>query len=69
EGAIGLDLKAKVCNRPDAPLIIDFIAGLGGREVNKKTVARIVKKAEDTAAVGLPLPEAYWVDLNRDILP
>jgi pyruvate ferredoxin oxidoreductase alpha subunit len=68
EGAIGLDLKAKLCNRPDAPMIIDFVAGLGGREVNKKTVAQIVETIEKFVERGEPPVEAYWVDLNRDIL-
>jgi len=69
EGAIGLDLKAKLCNRPGAPLVIDFITGLGGREVNKDTVAQVAAKAREFAAAGQPLAEAYWVDLNRELLP
>jgi len=69
EGAIGLDLKAKLCNRPGAPLVIDFIAGLGGREVNKDTVAQVAAKAQEIAAAGQPPAEAYWVDLNRELLP
>jgi pyruvate ferredoxin oxidoreductase alpha subunit len=69
EGAVSLDLKAKLCGRRDMPMVVDFIAGLGGREVNKKTVAHIVKQAQDFAASGEPPVEAVWVDLNRDILP
>ncbi|MGB9436653.1 MAG: transketolase C-terminal domain-containing protein [Desulfobacterales bacterium] len=69
EGSIGLDLKAKLCNRPDAPMVVDFIAGLGGREVNKDTVATVVGKARQIADGGRPLDEPMWIDLNRDILP
>lgn len=69
EGAIGLDLKAKLCGRPGAPLVIDFIAGLGGREINAGTIARLVERAEVIARAGQPLPEAEWVDLNTAILP
>ncbi len=69
EGAIGMDLKAKLCGRRDAPLVFDFIAGLAGREVNVKTVGRIVEKAEEMLNKGLPLSESYWVDLNPEILP
>ncbi len=69
EGAISLDLKAKVCNRPEMPLVIDFIAGLGGREVNRQTIAEIVQKMESTYAQGKPLQEAAWVDLNTEIVP
>jgi pyruvate ferredoxin oxidoreductase alpha subunit len=69
EGSIGLDLKAKLCNRPDAPMVVDFIAGLGGREVNKNTVATVVGKARQIADDGRPLDEPMWIDLNCDILP
>jgi pyruvate ferredoxin oxidoreductase alpha subunit len=69
EGSIGLDLKAKLCNRPDAPMVVDFITGLGGREVNKDTVATVVGKARQIADGGRPLDEPMWIDLNRDILP
>ena len=53
----------------DAPLVLDFITGLGGREVNKKTVGQIVQKAEEVLNSGLPLHEPHWVDLNPAILP
>jgi len=69
EGAVGMDLKAKLCGRADAPLVIDFIAGLGGKEVNKVTIGEIVKKAEEVLNSGLPLQESHWVSLNRTILP
>ncbi len=69
EGALGMDLKSKLCGMRDAPLVFDFIAGLGGREINVKTVRRIVEKAEEMLNKGLPLSESYWVDLNPEILP
>ena len=69
EGAIGLDLKAKLYGYPDAPYVIDFIAGYGGREVNIDAVERIVQKAESMAISDLPLTESYWMDLNPAILP
>ena len=48
---------------------IGSIAGVGGREINKKTVGRIVRKAEEVLSSGAPLQEPFWVDLNPDILP
>jgi pyruvate ferredoxin oxidoreductase alpha subunit len=69
EGAVGMDLKAKLYGRPGAPMVVDFVAGLGGREINKKTVGRIVQKAQEVANSGLPLDEPYWMDLNKAILP
>jgi len=69
EGAVGLDLKAKLFGRPDAPMVIDFIAGLGGREINAKTIGRLVDRAEELHRSGRVLAESEWVDLNPAILP
>jgi len=69
EGAVGMDLKAKLCGRANAPLVVGFIAGVGGREINKHTVGKIVRKAEEVLKSGMPLQEPFWVDLNPDILP
>jgi pyruvate ferredoxin oxidoreductase alpha subunit len=69
EGAVGLDLKAKMISQPDAPLIIDFIAGLGGREINAKTIANLVDRAEHAYQSKIAMPEADWIDLNPAILP
>jgi pyruvate ferredoxin oxidoreductase alpha subunit len=69
EGAIGMDLKAKLCGRKDAPMVVDFIAGLGGRDVNKSTVAHVVQQAEYFLEKGEPPAESQWVGLKRDILP
>jgi pyruvate ferredoxin oxidoreductase alpha subunit len=69
EGAVGMDLKAKLCGRPDAPFVIDFVAGLGGREVNKETIGEVVQKAEELQREGLPPDESYWVGLSASILP
>jgi pyruvate ferredoxin oxidoreductase alpha subunit len=69
EGAVAMDLKAKLCGRLNAPLVVDFITGLAGREVNISTIFEIVKKSQEIMKTGVPLVEAYWVDLNRAILP
>jgi len=69
EGAVGMDLKAKLFGKEGAPFVIDFIAGLGGREVNKGTTAEIVKKAEAVLDSGLPVQGSQWMGLKRSILP
>ena len=69
EGAVGMDLKAKLYGRDDAPRVIDFIAGYGGREVDMDAVDRIVKEAENILSTDSPPTEAYWMDLNPAILP
>ena len=69
EGAVGMDLKAKCCGRTHMPMVLDFIAGLGGREINPDTVTRIIAKARDLHAAGTCPAESYWVDLDPAILP
>jgi pyruvate ferredoxin oxidoreductase alpha subunit len=69
EGAVGMDLKAKLCGRVDAPLVVDFIVGLAGRAVNTKTIGKVVQKAEEVLHTGRPLTDSHWMDLNTAILP
>jgi pyruvate ferredoxin oxidoreductase alpha subunit len=69
EGAVGMDLKAKVCGRPGAPLVLDFITGLGGREVNQQTVEEVVAEAQKAVSKELPPAESYWVGLDPSIVP
>jgi pyruvate ferredoxin oxidoreductase alpha subunit len=69
EGAVGLDVKSKLIGRAGAPMVIDFIAGLGGREVNSTAVRKIVDRAERILSAGVSPPEAEWLDLNPAIVP
>ena len=64
----GLDLKAKLFGRPQAPMVVDFVAGLGGREINARTIHRLAARAEESHRSGLVLPESEWVDLDRTIV-
>jgi hypothetical protein len=64
-----LDVKSKLIGRPGVPMVIDFIAGLGGREVNSTAVRDIVNRAERLSSSGAPPPEAEWLDLNPAIVP
>ncbi|MBW2082417.1 MAG: pyruvate ferredoxin oxidoreductase [Deltaproteobacteria bacterium] len=68
EGALGMDLKAKLCGRPEAPIVVDFIAGLGGREVSEERVEEIVEKAREVGDKAMPLDEPCWVGLNSDLI-
>jgi pyruvate ferredoxin oxidoreductase alpha subunit len=69
EGAIGMDLKAKLYGVPDAPQVVDVIAGLGGRDVNEARIKMIVEKAKEAQTSGYFLREPYWAGLNPTIVP
>ena len=68
EGAVGMDLKAKLCGRPEAPIVVDFIAGLGGREVNEERIIEIVEKAREIGRAAFPPDEPIWVGLNSSLI-
>lgn len=69
EGAIALDLKAKLYGRPGAPMVIPFVAGLGGREVDTETVLEMAGRAQEClSSSALPL-EAQWMGLKESLLP
>ena len=64
-----MDLKAKLYGVPDAPLVVDVIAGLGGRDVNESRIKKIVEKVKEAQASGYFLREPYWAGLNPTIVP
>jgi pyruvate ferredoxin oxidoreductase alpha subunit len=69
EGAMGMDLKAKLYGVPGAPQVVDVIAGLGGRDINESRIKKIVEKAKEAQASGYFLREPYWAGLNPTIVP
>jgi pyruvate ferredoxin oxidoreductase alpha subunit len=69
EGAVALDLKAKMFGRPGAPKVIDFIAGLGGKDLSIKSIEWMVEKAENVLHGDVPQIEPCWVNLNPAIVP
>jgi pyruvate ferredoxin oxidoreductase alpha subunit len=68
EGAIGMDLKAKLYGIPNAPLIVDVIAGLGGRDVNGSRIKEIINSVRKVRSDDFPR-EPYWAGLNEAIVP
>lgn len=64
EGAIGMDLKAKLYGIPGAPQVISVIAGLGGRDVDEARIKDIVNRVKEVRKSGYFLREPYWAGLN-----
>jgi len=44
-GPVGMELRSAFYGRPQQPAIVDFVAGLGGREINRQTFRDMVAKA------------------------
>ena len=68
EGAVGMDLKAKLYGLKNAPLLVDFIAGLGGREINKSALRNILHHLDTVEKETHFLKEPNWVGLNPALL-
>ncbi|MBI5606680.1 MAG: pyruvate ferredoxin oxidoreductase [Deltaproteobacteria bacterium] len=69
EGAVGMDLKAKLYGLKNAPLLVDFIAGLGGREINKRALRNILQQLDTVGKKPPFLKEPNWVGLNPTLFP
>lgn len=49
-GPVGLELRTVFYDRDKRPKIIDFVAGLGGREINRKTFKEMIRQAQTLEA-------------------
>jgi pyruvate ferredoxin oxidoreductase alpha subunit len=68
EGALYTDVKAAMYNAADAPDMLGFIIGLGGRDITIPDVGNLVKKGQAKIA-GERVSEVEWYKLDTDILP
>ncbi|MDX1315519.1 MAG: hypothetical protein R3356_08460, partial [Eudoraea sp.] len=49
-GPVGLELRSLFYDRGKRPKIIDYVAGLGGREINRRTFKEMIRQAENTTS-------------------
>ncbi len=64
EGALFTDIKASLYGSKSTPNMYGFIAGLGGRDVTKRTFMKMFKKMETSKAV----QESEFSDLRPELL-
>jgi pyruvate ferredoxin oxidoreductase alpha subunit len=71
-GAVYADLSGALFNKKstlnERPILIDFIVGLGGRDVVMKDIEEIIYICED-AKEGKEIERPVWVGLNRELIP
>lgn len=63
-GAVYAELAATFANESKKPKIIDFIIGLGGRDITFKSLGEVVEIAEK--ALKEDVDEVNWVDVNKE---
>jgi pyruvate/2-oxoacid:ferredoxin oxidoreductase alpha subunit len=61
-GIMASEVRAALCNRPNAPLVFSYVGGLGGRDVVPETLQAIVDDAE--SRTGQP-PDMLWAGLKE----
>lgn len=64
-GPIYLDVRSSLYNPKGGLNIINFIAGLGGRDVKVGDVAMMYKKLQEVKKVGYAEEEVVWLDVRR----
>ena len=65
EGTVSSDLKASF-HKSDGPLVLSFVAGLGGRDVPVRDIVWTYEQAE---AQNEPFDGVMWVGLKRETIP
>jgi pyruvate ferredoxin oxidoreductase alpha subunit len=62
------DIAASMCNASQKPILLNFVAGMGGRDVTPKNIMTIFEKAKKTTETGVVESEIEWIGLNRALL-
>jgi len=66
-GAVYADLSGAIINEKERPILIDFIVGLGGRDIVIDNIEEIVKICED-ARDGKRIERPVWLGLNKELI-
>ncbi len=67
-GGLFLDTAASFVNMKNAPLIINFICGLGGRDVTRSQLEQAVNETKAAAASGKVAEKVRWLGLQEKIV-
>ncbi len=65
EGALFTEIKSSLYTLDEKPLVLGFIAGLGGRDIRVRDLTRAVRKALDALRNGVTYPEEEWVAVKE----
>ena len=65
EGALFTEVKSALYHLNERPLILGFIAGLGGRDIRVRDITRAARKAIEAVRTGTMHPEEEWISLRK----
>lgn len=63
-GILGMDVKESFCNLPEKPAIKDYIAGIGGKELNREVIKQIYEDLDRVTKFNVLDEEVQYVNLN-----
>ncbi|AIF69279.1 2-ketoisovalerate ferredoxin oxidoreductase subunit alpha [Palaeococcus pacificus DY20341] len=66
-GAVYTDVGRALINEKEKPIVLDFILGLGGRDVTFENLEEVVEIARKAMDEGVK-EEVYWIGLRKEIL-
>jgi len=61
EGALFTEVKSALYHLEEKPLVLGFIAGLGGRDIRIRDLTRAARKGLDALKRGVKYPKEEWV--------
>jgi 2-oxoisovalerate ferredoxin oxidoreductase alpha subunit len=61
EGAIFTEIKSALYHLEEKPLVLGFVAGLGGRDVRVRDLTRAARKGLDALKKGTRYPKEEWI--------
>ena len=62
------DVAAAISNSGQKPVLLNFIAGMGGRDVTQKNIAQVFEQGLKAAQTGEVQSEIEWVGLNKNLV-
>ncbi len=65
EGALFTELKSALYTLEEKPLVLGFIAGLGGRDIRIRNLTKAARKALDALRHGDKYPEEEWIAVKE----
>lgn len=65
EGALFTEIKSSLYTLKEKPLVLGFIAGLGGRDIRVRDLTRAARKALDALRNGVTYPNEEWVAVRE----
>jgi pyruvate ferredoxin oxidoreductase alpha subunit len=67
-GALYQEVVRSLYGHASTPLAMDFVVGLGGRDVSTSTVRRAAEACQAALASGKVEREVHWPDARQDLL-